>query len=237
MKSAPSTLQSKKPRHQNSNNDNDLVSQLCLPGANLKYLCSWEHPAWGVLLRCAEQQNYLHPLPDLPSPFPLTEGQCILSQAPVSGPAAALPRTSRSPALRATCAPRGRGRVGGCTGLHAGHFSASVAVLLGNTQVVAALAEDRSLHSRRNFFLNLAVADLLVGECGPGAALESGSCARRSPVGVGARGASASRKERAARRAPSAAPCVRRRLLNPAAHPLSPHPGGEVREEPVNCGW
>ncbi|XP_062965994.1 histamine H3 receptor-like [Cynocephalus volans] len=62
-------------------------------------------------------------------------------------------------------------------GPHAGHFSAPVAALLatlmallalatvlGNALVVVAFAVDRSLHSRGNFFfLNLAVADLLVG--------------------------------------------------------------------------
>uniref|UniRef100_A0A8D2H6E3 Histamine H3 receptor n=1 Tax=Urocitellus parryii TaxID=9999 RepID=A0A8D2H6E3_UROPR len=65
-------------------------------------------------------------------------------------------------------------------GPHANHFSAPVtallaalmallalATVLGNALVVVAFAVDRSLRSRSNFFfLNLAVADLLVGECG-----------------------------------------------------------------------
>ncbi|XP_045296069.1 predicted GPI-anchored protein 58 [Leopardus geoffroyi] len=60
---------------------------------------------------------------------------------------------------------------------HAGHFSAPVAALLaalrallalatvlGNSLIVVVFAVDRSLRSSGNFLLNLAVADLLVGD-------------------------------------------------------------------------
>ncbi|XP_026900274.1 uncharacterized protein LOC106965995 [Acinonyx jubatus] len=63
------------------------------------------------------------------------------------------------------------------SGRHAGHFSAPVAALLaalrallalatvlGNSLIVVVFAVDRSLRSSDNFLLNLAVADLLVGD-------------------------------------------------------------------------
>ncbi|XP_043455310.1 predicted GPI-anchored protein 58 [Prionailurus bengalensis] len=95
-------------------------------------------------------------------------------------PAPGIPATySMEPNASGNACVTGLGLQSGLhSGRHAGHFSAPVAALLaalrallalatvlGNSLIVVVFAVDRSLRSSDNFLLNLAVADLLVGEC------------------------------------------------------------------------
>ncbi|XP_053762152.1 proline-rich protein 36-like [Panthera pardus] len=94
-------------------------------------------------------------------------------------PAAGIPATySMEPNASGNACVTGLGLQSGLhSGRHAGHFSAPVAALLaalrallelatvlGNSLIVVVFAVDRSLRSSGNFLLNLAVADLLVGD-------------------------------------------------------------------------
>lgn len=125
-------------------------------------------------------------------------------------------------------------------GPHAGHFSVpeaallaalmallALATVLGNALVVVAFAVDRSLRSRGNFFfLNLAVADLLVGECRSRVG-EPGSLGAGALRGAGSAGTLRQRDE-------IPAPlCARRRRLHPTVHPLCPDREVEVGEDAV----
>lgn len=116
-----------------------------------------------------------------------------------------------SPWLNQSAIPRAAGGACAADGQRAGPFSGTAAALLtaligllvlatvlGNALVILAFVVDRRLRTQGDyFFLNLAVADLLVGEC---------QGRRRDG---GARGT-----------ARVTTGCVRRRLLHPALHPL-----------------
>ena len=163
-------------------------------------------------------------------------------------PAPGIPATySMEPNASSNACVTGLGLQSGLhSGRHAGHFSAPVAALLaalrallalatvlGNSLIVVVFAVDRSLRSSDNFLLNLAVADLLVGECGLGTGGIQVPCARKSPSRVGAPWGTPGQAGAGSPAAGPPLPCVRRRLLHPTVHPLRPDREVEVREGAV----
>lgn len=116
-----------------------------------------------------------------------------------------------SPWLNQSAIPRAAGGACAADGQRAGPFSGTAAALLtaligllvlatvlGNALVILAFVVDRRLRTQGDyFFLNLAVADLLVGECQ--GRWRDGGAQGTARVTTG---------------------CVRRQLLHPALHPL-----------------